>query len=494
VMRRLVGAWTVGAVMAWGCGGTQEEPPAPVVSEDPARTEQPPPSDGIWPPDVGTSPDPDPDPGNTDPGDKDPEDKDPGDKDPGDKTPPAPELTVGPWPDEPVVDYSRRYGIGRVKNVAVDDAYNIWLLDGDRIGVLRPGDSAPRWTSGVGQAAHGFGFDKRALGSTVICGGSAGRAYVGYIADSVPGSAFIYGPDGSSFPNYDDPDPTRFDPVRYQEYQKGDMDVVKLEPDGRVVLEEHLSRSARGRGPQDIGIRNTNDHHFDEDRTVYSCTKVMHGKYKGELYIGTNHGVTRIRGLVYNSHRHPVWFKSKPDGGKTQMAGHTLALGIGPTGDVLIGNEWNVGVVTPSASLDDWDRMDQTLNFEKLNAYIPQVNDLETMDKWRGIQQTTDGRYYVASELYGLWQMIIHRRTEASGLKVSGLPTERLTSLAATTDGSLFIGTEGFGLWRLDKDKKLSHVGSVSGTVVEQLVYDPTVKPAMLYVLTNQGLTVVRGH
>jgi hypothetical protein len=487
VMRRLLGAWTVGAVMAWGCGGTTEEPRPPVVNEDPNHPKQPPPSEGgVLPPDAGTPPDAGSDPGGTDGGTG-------GGAGPVDTPPQEPELTAGPWPNEPMVNYSRRYGIGRVRSVAVDDAYNIWLLDGDRIGVLRPGDSAPTWTSGVGQAAPGFGSDKLALGSTVICGGSAGRAYVGYSTYALD-SAFIYSPDGRSFPHYDDPDPSRFDPVRYQEYQKGDLDVVKLEPDGRVVLEEHLSRSARGNGPRDIGIRNTNDHHFDEDRSVLSCVKVMRGKHRGEVYIGTNHGVTRIKGLVYNSHRHPVWFKPRPDGSGngTQMAGYTYAVGIARDGDVLIGNDWKVGVVTPSVDIADWDRVDPAFNPEKLNSHIPEVNSLEDMDKWRGIQQTKDGRYYLASAEYGLWEMTIQRRSEATGLKVSGLPTDKLTSLAATEDGSLYIGTEGFGLWRLDAQKKLSHVDGVDGVVVEQLVHDPTVKPGMLYVLTSQGLTVIR--
>ncbi|WNG22547.1 hypothetical protein F0U63_46960 [Cystobacter fuscus] len=413
---------------------------------------------------------------------------------PAEPPPPAAEPTVGPWPDEALVNYSSRYGLGaNIQGVAVDDAYNIWLLDGERIGVLRPGDSAPRWTSGVGQAAGGFGYDRRALGSSVICGGSAGRAYVGYLTYELD-TAFIFSPDGSNFPQYDDPDPTRFDPVRYDEYLKGDMDVVKLGADGQVVLEEHLSRSARSNGPRDIGIRNTNDHHFDEDRSVFTCVKVMRGQHRGDLYIGTNHGVTRIRGLEYNSHRHPVWFKPKPDGGQTQMAGYTYGLGIAQNGDVLIGNDWNLGVVTPSVALADWDRVSETLNVEKLNSYLPELNSLEEKDFWRSLQQTTDGSYYAASKDFGLWKFTISRRTESHGTKVTGLPTDALTSLAATDDGSLFIGTRGFGLWKLDAQKQLTHVDGVDGAAVTQLVYDPTVKPAMLYVLTNAGLTVLRGN
>jgi hypothetical protein len=399
------------------------------------------------------------------------------------------EAGPGPWPDEPVVDYSRRYALGRVQSVGVDEAYNLWLLDGERIGVLRPGDSEPRWTSGVGQAAGGFGPDRRALGSTVICGGSAGRAYVGYAAAELA-LPFIYSPDGANFPLYNDPDPSRFDPLRYEEYQKGDMDVVRLEGDGRVVLEERLQRSVRPNGPQDIGIRNTNDHHFDEDRTVLTCVRVMQGPHRGELYIGTNHGVTRIRSLHYNSHRHPVWFAP----GGSQRAGYNYALGISQSGDVLIGNEWMVGIVTPSSSLADWDRMDPRLNPEPYTGHVPELNGLEEMDYWRGFQQTVDGRYYLASERYGLWELEVLSRSSARSTRVAGLPTAQLTVLAATGDGSLFIGTQGEGLWRMSAQRQLERVQGIRGSRVRQLLYDPTVQPAMLYVLTEAGLTVLRGY
>jgi hypothetical protein len=413
--------------------------------------------------------------------------------------PPPPELGPGPWPTDASLNYTKRFNLGNVRSVSVDDAYNIWMLDGERIGVLRPGDSAPRWVSNIGQAQLGFGPDALALSSTVICGGSAGRAYVGYSTYELD-NAFIFSPDGRSFPRYDDPDETRFDPLKYAEYQKGDLDIVKLAPDGNIVLEEHLQRSARPNGPQNVGIRNTNDHHFDEDRSVLTCTKVMHGRYKGQVYIGTNHGVSRISGLYYNSHRHPVWFEEKldengnPTGSKTQKAGYTYALGIGLNGQVLIGNDWNVGIVVPSEKLADWDRTEGNYNEELLNAHVPAVNSLPEKDYWRGFQQTTDNKYYLASKDYGLWQIDeIKWKSEANATKVPGLPTDQLTSLAATGDGSLFIGTAGAGLWRLSPDKQLTQV-SVEGGHVRELFYDPTVKPAMLYVLTNAGLTVLRGH
>jgi hypothetical protein len=493
VMRRLVAACAVVVVaVAWACGGSEglPSPPATTAEEEPRNPQEPlkPDAGTPPPPDAGTPPPPD---AGT------PPPPDAGTPPPPDAGTP-PQAGPGPWPNEPVIHFTQRYNLGRVRSVGVDDAHNVWLLDGERIGVLRPGDSQPRWVSNIGQARHGFGPDKLALGSTVICGGSAGRAYVGYSAAELS-PAFIYSPDGRSHPRYDDPDPSRFDPARYEEYQKGDMDVVRLAPDGGIELEEHLQRSARPNGPQDIGIRNTNDHHFDEDRSVLACTKVMRGPHKGELYIGTNHGVTRIQGLYYNSHRHPVWFEKKLDEngnvvGETQKAGYTYALGIGLNGEVLIGNDWNVGVVVPSQHLADWDRMDERLNPELLNTYVRAVNSEPEKDFWRGFQQTTDGSYYLASRDFGLWQMTILRRSEERSTKVPGLPTDALTSLAATDDGSLFIGTSGAGLWRLDAQKQLSRVTDVKGSTVRELLYDPTVSPAMLWVLTDDGLTLLRGY
>ncbi|EAU66454.1 hypothetical protein STIAU_0555 [Stigmatella aurantiaca DW4/3-1] len=484
-------------VTAWACGGSESVPPPPNnVNEEPTNPGAPDSPDSGTPgtPDSGT-------PGNPDSGTPgNPDSGTPGNPDSGTpEPPPPPQGGPGPWPTDPQVNYTQRYNLGRVLSVSVDDAQNIWLLNGTSIGVLRPGDTQPRWVSHIGQASQGFSPDTLATGSTVICGGSAGRAYVGYTAEDVPGGAFIYSPDGRSHPRYDDPDPSRFDPVRYGEYQKGDMDVVRVTADGSIVLEEHLQKSATPNGPQNIGIRNTNDHHFDEDRSVLTCTKVTRGAERGDIYIGTNHGVTRIKGLQYNSHRHPVWFEDKLDEngnvvGQTQRAGYTYALGISQSGDVLIGNDWNVAVVTPTPNLVDWDRTEQSITPEKLNSYVRAVNSLAEKDYWRGFQQTKDGSYYLASRDFGLWKMTILRRSEENSVKVAGLPTDSLTSLAATDDGSLFIGTKTDGLWRLDGQKQLTKVAGVAGSQVRELFYDPSVTPASLYVLTNDGLTVIRGH
>ena len=246
---------------------------------------------------------------------------------------------AGPWPVDTVLSYTQAFGTGTPQSVGLDEGLNLWLLDGNRIGVLRPGDTAPSWTTGIGQAREPFGWQSLATGSTVICGGEAGRAYVGYRAPEMQRA------DGISQRTYiPGPGEANYTPERYAEYQKGDLDAVRLQNDGTVALEEHIWRStgASNAGKQ-IGIHNTNDFHYEEDRSILNCARVTRGPYRGDLYITTNHGVTRIQGLTYNSHRHPGWYlvTTNPDGTQDEslQCPPMYGLGIAPNGDVLVANE-----------------------------------------------------------------------------------------------------------------------------------------------------------
>nr|WP_211194176.1 hypothetical protein [Pyxidicoccus fallax] len=415
---------------------------------------------------------------------------------------------AGPWPQDPVVNYSAKYNIRRVKSVGVDAAHNIWLLDGSSIGVLRSDTKQLVWNSTpVGQARLGFGSDKLATGSRVICGGKGGEAYVGYeTVNDIPQGQRIpaRGEEGFSLEHY-------------EHFQKGDMDVVRLNASKTdVELNVHLYQSAgssRPSGNEPLGIRNTNDFHFDEDRSVYSCLRVMRGPYAGEIYIGTNHGVTRIRGYTYNSHRHPAWWENG-----SQRAGYTFGLGISQEGHLLIANDWKIGIIPPNAALEWWDAEGRKPNMPAdvepavyaLNTFVDPVNPGDDVNRstrapenfWRCFQQTTDGLFYLGSLTEGLWQLKLRKDPHATPLKyyedgytyIDGLGTKRIHALAATDDGSLFIGTGGKGLWRMKPDKTLEKVASVNGGEVTQLVYDPTVSPTALYVLADGYVYVLRGH
>ena len=359
------------------------------------------------------------------------------------EVPPA--KSPGPWPTDAVVSFAQAHLPG-LNSVGIDDGYNLWLLDdSNRIGVLRPDDATATWGSGLGQAGKGFS-------TTVICGGTAGQAYVGYWAaeggDQGCGSVWHRPTDPSD----------------------GDMDVVKLDGGG-ISLVQHLN------------IFNSNDHHCDETRAILACTKVMRGPMKGDIYVGSNHAVTRIRGLDYSDHRHSVW----ADSTGSLHIGYDYAVSITPKGDVLFGNEWKVAELTPLPDLQSWIDFDKTP--WKLDTYVWELNSLEDMDFWRATAETQDGTQYFGSLMYGLWKRTGHNDFE----KVAGLPSDDIAALAGTDDGALYVGTIGGGLWRLGKDGKLAPVAEVPGGNVYQLVYDPTTQPSMLLVLTNAGLFMLRG-
>lgn len=385
----------------------------------------------------------------------------------------------GPWPTEALTNLSATFGVGEPQSIGLDEAMNLWLLSGDRIGILRPGDTAPTWTHGVGQAASGFGPGKLANGSTVICGGAPGRAYVGYYTYELS-PARIAGPLDADY-----------DPVRFLEYQKGDLDAVRVGEDGTVSLEEHVHRSiGTSGGKAIIGIRNTNDYHYDEDRSVLRCQRVVRGRDRGDLYIGTNHGVTRIRGLEYNSHRHITWNVAG-----SMRAGLNYGLGLAPNGDVLIANDWMLGIIRPSPELREWD---EERTWEGTTPWVfrghnQDLSSLEDFDFWRGFQQTTDGRYFLGSSEFGLWELVIQNRSTGSYHPVGGLPTNRISALQATDDGALYIATDGAGLWRRDPDGSVAQVEDVAGRRVRELLYEPNLTPTMLLVLTDDGVFLLRG-
>lgn len=355
--------------------------------------------------------------------------------------------SAGPWPREAVVDYSARYGLGSaLQAVGLDAGGTLWLLAPDgRVGVLRAQDTSPTWTAPLGQGAKGFR-------ASTLCGGEAGRAYVGYLAEDL------------SQPRRADLN----DPV----FDEGDADALRVEPDGRVTLEAHL------------GFRNTNDPHFDEDRSVLTCTRVTRGKFRHEVYVGTNHGVTRVRGLAFDAHRHPV-FK---DANGSLRIGYMWAVGVGQEGQVLAANEWKVGIVTPPEELEAFS--DLTRTPWTLDTFVDALGSQEEMDRWRGFVQTRDGTYWLGSAHRGVWSMQLSPKRAYA--RLAGLPTERITALGATPDGALLVGTEDRGLWRRNASGSVTQVAEVAGARVRQVVVDDGLSPAMVLVLTDQGLTVLR--
>ncbi|AGC48851.1 hypothetical protein MYSTI_07579 [Myxococcus stipitatus DSM 14675] len=499
MIRRLLGASVGVAVLvaAWACGGSDKPGPDSTGEPEPPASEE----------DAGTDGGPE-----DDGGTQTPEPPDAGPPDAGE--PPLPPKPEGPWPTDPLTNYSSKYAIPKVVAMGVDAAHNLWFLNRDRIGVLRAGTDKVLWNSQpIGQASRGFGTspDNLATNSRVICGGKAGEAYVGYEAvNDIPGGQRIAGRGEADFSE-----------ERYLEFQKGDVDAVTVSDDGTdIVLREHLFRSKGTSRPsrnEPIGIRNSNDFHYDEDRSVYSCVRVMQGPYEGEVYVGTNHGVTRIRGYEYSSHRHPAYWVTTPTGGRSQRAGYTFGLGISKDGDLLIANDWKIGILPPNAALEWWDSEERKPEMPAgvepalytLNTFVDPVNpgndetrgETAPFNFWRAFQQTADGSYYVGGLGTGLWQFQANpqrhnpsKLSDSDYVRVQGANTDDYTALAATRDGSLFVGTADHGLWRLTPTKQLEKVSGVSGAKVQQLIYDARVTPGALYALVDGKLYVLRGY
>ena len=217
---------------------------------------------------------------------------------------------------------------------------------------------------------------------------------------------------------------------------------------------------------------------------------MVRGRDRGDLYIGTNHGVTRIRGLVYNSHRHVTWNEDN-----SMRAGLNYGLGIGNDGDVLIANDWMLGIIRPSENLREWDTEGTwdgpaPWTFRNHNHAL---NSLAEFDFWRGFAQTTDGRYFLGSKDFGLWELTIVNRSTGEYARVTDVPTSRITALQATDDGSLYVATDGAGLWRRAADGSYAQVEGVTGSRVRELLYEPNLTPSMLLVLTDDGVFLLRG-
>ena len=79
---------------------------------------------------------------------------------------------------------------------------------------------------------------------------------------------------------------------------EGDLDRVGLDASGNLVREHHY----------EIHNNNGVDHPtFDETRSILTCIRVNDGPNKGDLYTGSNHGMTLFRGDLYGDHRHPTF-------------------------------------------------------------------------------------------------------------------------------------------------------------------------------------------
>ena len=323
----------------------------------------------------------------------------------------------------------------------------------------------PRGRAASGQAATGFGPDKLALGSTVICGGSAGRAYVGYHA--VRAAQRVHLQPGWALRSPTTTTRTRaaFDPVRYAEYQKGDLDAVRLSRTAHVALEEHL---------QPLGAlqRTAGHRHPQHERPPLRRGPLGAHLREGDARPGQGRGLHRHQP---RRDAHPgARLQQPPAPGVVQdVENGTAARRRWPAtrtrwasrqnGDVLIGNDWSLGVVTPSRRWRTGTTWSRALNPEKLNSYLPRAQR-RGGDGLLARHPADEGRAATTwpARTTACGSCTIRDRIGGARREGAGPAHGPLLSLAATDDGSLFIGTAGGGLWRLDA-QQAAHPGAGRG-------------------------------
>ncbi|WP_373046533.1 hypothetical protein [Vulgatibacter sp.] len=356
----------------------------------------------------------------------------------------------GPWPVQDVVRYGPGEGIpGRVTGVGVDDGQNVYVIDGNAVYAAKAGEGQFTRTGSGGQ------FDTGHVAYSV-CGGAPGRVYVGYLS-------------------YEK------EPSELTEEEKllGDLDRFALQEDGSLSLEFHHR------------LQNSTAKWMDHTRSILDCARVVGGPNHGDLFVGSNHGLTVIRGDDYADHRHSVW----RDENGSQAIGYIWGVNVDTAGNALFAGHWKLAAVPPPPVGEDilvW--LDHHRTKWIADTHPEVWGSVEEPDEMHAIAGDTQaGRIYVGSWGKGLAAMDFAPRKWTN---IAGTPDTHINALELDpTDGKLWVGTANAGLWRWDPAteawEKSPHVPDGR---IHDVYLDTTVSPRAVYVGTNSGLYVIRAQ
>jgi hypothetical protein len=341
--------------------------------------------------------------------------------------------------------FGSEQGMPWARSVSADEGGNLWAVNDTGIYTQSAGQTRFTFHSGVGQLARGDW-------PYAICGGAAGQAYVGYVS---PENLPVLG--GTP-----------------EQRLRGDLDRVALTTSGAVTLQHHYQ------------LVNTNDPRYDEVRTVVSCVRQndRSSPYYGEVYLGSNHAVTRIRGDGIADHRHVVFANAQG----SLVIGYNWATALSPNGNLFFANEYKVGILRPTASLPDW--LSFSVNPWALDTYASVLGPIEDPDRWHAAAVTPDGKHWVGSWGKGLLWMTPSPRVWKV---VPGTPDTQINALAAEANSTLWVGTHNAGLWKLTAGgQEWTRVPLPTNRVLG-LEIDVRSSPRTLLIATDRGIGVYRG-
>ena len=515
-----------------GTGGSQDIVPtapdggAPPVSPPPFAPPpvSPPPDAGpLLPPDAGTTPAPDagptpapdagpkpdagtPDAGALDAGSPGSPDAGPADAGPVDAGPDAHQiggLGLGALPAAPLTVYGSANGLLESPlSASVDESENLWVVTTQALYLLTPGARVFRRYTAQDGLHVGPGYTEPP-DFTLVEGGGKNECFVGYSfhdtnVGNTPGAH------------------TNLDPYAHM----GKMDQVLVQPDGRLVVNRY-------------DLRNSNDGHYYETRTIMSMV-YDHFQHPGNLYVGSNHGVTRIvpakyfpprylqtdpfntadERVWYADHVHPVACESEPctDPLKTPTTfGDWFGLTLADDGRLWMGGLTSAGAVHYREALQDW-----VQSWKPFNPFDPALGDPWSPAAFsvprngdpvniRGMAVTPDGTVWMASGEVENWRgptygLVAMGPTGSHPVRFDptalGAIEYNILELQALADGRLVLGFPSSGLlvWTPGdaRGHRLTQRDGLPGEQIRRLSLDRMHSPPILYVPTDGGLAAFR--
>jgi len=408
-------------------------------------------------------------------------------------------LGFGPLPSGPLVIYSSAQGLLEAPiSASVDESENLWVVSHSALYLLQPGAKVFRRYTVQDGLHYGPGYTE-SPDITLVEGGAKGECFVGYYFHTTS---------------------TKFkdahmwtDPWAHM----GKMDQVLLQPDGKLKVNRY-------------DLRNSNSGLYYETRTITSML-YDHFQHPGNLYVGSNHGVTRIipakyyppphldtdpfntwdERQWYADHVHPVACVGRPCTGNPEQDfitfGDWFGLALGPDGRLWMGGLASAGAIGFREKLDDW-----VQSWQPVNPFVPafQMPPVFTPPRFgdpvniRGVGVTPDGIVWFASGEVEDWRGPTFGIAAFDGKHFTyfdpttlGAVEYNILELQALPDGRLVFGFPSSGLlvWEPGDTKghRITQRDGLPGERIGRMSQDRMHDPPLLLVPTDGGLAIFRG-
>jgi hypothetical protein len=411
-------------------------------------------------------------------------------------------LGAGPWSTAPLTIYGSAQGLLEAPiSASVDESENLWVVTERALYLLQPGARTFRRYSAQDGLHYGPGYtDPPDI--TWVEGGAKNECFVGYFFHDT----------------HDKDNHTVNDPYAH----RGKMDQVLLRSDGALEVRFYDLHNSPPTG------------FYYETREITSML-YDHFQHPGNLYIGSNHGVTRIVPAKWRlpqtpqekawpesverewfaDHVHPMVCKGGPCSDPTRPVhmGDWYGLALAPNGWLWMGGLVSAGAIGYREPLQDWVR-----SWAPYNPFLAAFGDpypgmppvfMPPVEgdsvNIRAVAATSDGIIWFASgevlsqqwrgPTYGLASWDGHRFMYIDPTHLGALEYNIL-ELQALPDDRLVLGfpTTGLLVWKPGdaRGRRLTVSDGLPSEDIRRMQQDLMHDPPLLLVPTAGGLAVFR--